>query len=139
LLAAHGGFDFAVLLRKFASFDRRWPELRASIKGKPFLTFAEEQPEVSGSETAANLIVDLNDKRSGLLLERLASLYATGAAYAITNYSLDGALKISFDSLELEELISQSRQQALRTPGASENNGFKRPPSASLHIAALAR
>ena len=126
ILAAHEGFDLALLLREADRFEDRWPELRSSIRNELFLTFAEQRPEGDELNSATNLLINLRDKRAAAFLDRVATVYASGAAYAMTHYSLDAALSLSWNSLRLEEMIAQ-RQQAVRPPEVSGCNSSAGP------------
>ena len=129
ILAVHDGFDLALLLREADRFDDRWPELRCS-RNEPFLTFTQQRPDEDELNLATNLLVDLRDKRATAFLDRVGMIYASGAAYAMTRYSLDAALSLSWSSLRLEELIAQ-RQQAVRTPEPSDRNSSAGPRTGS--------
>jgi hypothetical protein len=128
ILEVHDGFDFALLLREADGFDDRWLELRSSIRDKLFLTFVQPRPERDELNSVTNLLIDLRDKRAAAFLDRVGMIYASGAAYAMTRYSLEEALSLAWNSLGLEEMIAQ-RQQATRMPEASGRNSFAGPPT----------
>ncbi len=114
ILARHGRFDFAVVLRAgAASFEARWPELRKSVEGRLFLTFDD------GS--LRSLLIDLRDERSAAFLDAAWQLYLTGAVYGIDAYSLDSALRLAVAAVELERSHRQRKGEAklARTPAAS--------------------
>lgn len=105
ILARHGPFDFAVLLRgDAASFEASWPELGKHVDGRLYLTF--------GDEASPSLLVDIQDVRSAAFLDTAWQLYVTGAVYGIDGYALDGALDLALEAIE------PGRSLRKRTPPA---------------------
>ena len=98
VLARHGPFDFAVLLRgEGASLETSWPELRNAVVERLFLTF--------GDEASPSLLIDLQDSRAAAFRETVWQLYLTGAVYGIEGYTLDRALGLALEAMELERSL----------------------------------
>ena len=131
------GFASAVLLRNAGGFDDRWPELRSALNDKLFLTFVPKSVEQVGELGATNLIIDLTDERAGPFLERVGEVYASGASYAITSYSLDAALRLGLEAMvtggsALPALLRVVNKRAYRSKAALlEERGGEGPASLS--------
>ena len=126
ILARQKRFDYAVMLRGSApaTFEARWPELQRAVEGRLFLTL-DEEPAIDSTaarlptflidlreavnDFAANSWGDLRDERVGAFLDAAWQLYLTGAVYGLTAYSLDRALSIALDSIELEASLREQR------------------------------
>ena len=111
IVARHGPFDYAILIRRAGDFENSWPELQSHVDGRLFLTFepdAGESGRANSAETAVqpNLLVRLADARSVAFLEMVSEFYSSGAAYSLTPYSLDRALAAAADALQLEQEIA---------------------------------
>lgn len=114
ILARHESFDFAVVLRgDAASLEASWPELRKGVGGRLFLTF--------GDEASPSLLVDLQDVRAAAFLDTAWQLYVTGAVYGIEAYTLDDALGLAQEAVELERSLRKRKvgPELARTSGAS--------------------
>jgi hypothetical protein len=98
ILARHGPFDFAVVLRgDTINLEASWPELRSGVDGRMFLTF--------GDEASLSLLFDLQDSRASAFLDTAWQLYVTGAVYGIEGYALDRSLDLALEAIELERSI----------------------------------
>jgi hypothetical protein len=126
LVMERKGFALAVLLRNAGGFDDRWPELRSALNDKLFLTFVPKSVEQVGELGATNLIIDLTDERAGPFLERVGEVYASGASYAITSYSLDAALRLGLEAMELEEVLTRAFKGGEQTRVSFEGSSFGR-------------
>ena len=112
ILARHGPFDFAVLLRgDAASLEAGWPELGKEVDGRLFLTF--------GDEASPSLLVDLQDARAAAFLDTAWRFYVTGAVYGIDGYALDGALGLVLHPIDPEPSLRKrtSRADCSEQPG----------------------
>jgi len=112
IIARFKGSDYAVLLRNGATaFERQWPKLQKSIRGRLFQTFGRSTA-ARGQVPGKNLIVDLKDERCADFLDAAWELYATGAVYGINEYSLDFALGTALDALRVERMLRQAAERA---------------------------
>jgi hypothetical protein len=111
ILARQKRFDYAVMLRGSApaTFEARWPELQRAVEGRLFLTLDEEPAIDSTAVRLPTFLIDLRDERVGAFLDAAWQLYLTGAVYGLTAYSLDRALSIALDSIELEASLREQR------------------------------
>lgn len=100
LLAKNDGFDYAVLLRDATGFEERWPDLKAKLEGRLFLTF---HPQLATAAASGNVLFDLRDERMPGLLELALDLYLSGAGYALPAYSLESALMTAIEALGLSD------------------------------------
>lgn len=101
LLKKNKGFDFVILLRDEAEFEERWPQLQAEVSEGLFLTFGG-RPGHSDNAAQRNVLFNVQDKWTSALLDLAWELYASGAVYAISPYSLEGALTTAMDALSIE-------------------------------------
>ena len=98
IIARHGGFDHAVILRSGAAgLEARWSELKNSVEGRPFLTFGG-----GASGAGPSLLIDLRDERAVPLLDAACEFYLTGGVYGMDEYSLELALQTATDAIEME-------------------------------------
>jgi hypothetical protein len=111
ILARQKRFDYAVMLRGSApaTFEARWPELQRAVEGRLFLTLDEEPAIDSTAARLPTFLIDLRDERVGAFLDAAWQLYLTGAVYGLTAYSLERALSIALDSIELEASLREQR------------------------------
>ena len=126
------GSDYAVLLRNgAAAFQNHWPKLQESVRGQLFQTFGRSAG-ARGQVPGKNLILDLQDERSADFLETAWELYATGAVYGMTLYSLDLALSTALDALRVERMLRQAAERASFASAAGMQEATDVAPSVSL-------
>jgi hypothetical protein len=109
VLARHGPFDVAVVLRGgAASFESRWPELLKSVEGRLFVTFDGDAAAALTPGVGSNILFDLRDDRAPAFLEAAMQLFLTGSVYGMSDYTLDRALGVALEAVEVQQRISQS-------------------------------
>ena len=121
ILARHKRFDYAVMLRGAAhTVETRWPELQRSLEDRLFLIVGEEPPSNSTAARLPTFVINLRDERVDAFLDAASQLYLTGAVYGLTAYSLDTALSIALDSVQLEaSLRAEAEEPAADLEGAA--------------------
>ena len=97
ILAKEGPFDYAIVLRDARDLEKRWPGLCAQIDGKPYLCFEAGSPAVSEASQGCNVMFNLKEDTAAAVLELAWELYASGNVYAMSPYSLDGALATALE------------------------------------------
>ena len=119
ILARHAQSDFALVLRSGAAgFDDAWPELRATLEGRPFLCFGGD-----GAPSRRNLLVDLRDSRTGAALQAAEQLYSTGAVFALAPYSLDAALDAAVAAATANVQPAEPQSRAAEIPRTRVKTG----------------
>jgi hypothetical protein len=109
VLGRHGPFDVAVVLRGgAASFESRWPELLKSVEGRLFVTFDGDAAAALTPGVGSNILFDLRDDRAPAFLEAAMQLFLTGSVYGMSDYTLDRALGVALEAVEVQQRISQS-------------------------------
>jgi hypothetical protein len=102
ILAKRGPPDIAVLLRDSLGFDKLWPDLLANAQNKMFLTFSGSKPSAAVDAARQNILFNLQDENTHNLLDLGWDLYATGAAYGISPYSLDAVFMTAANAQRFE-------------------------------------
>jgi hypothetical protein len=90
-----GPFDYALLQRGPTKIAERWADLKAKIDGKLFLPVQHK-----------SVLFNLHDERSTAFLDHAWALYSSGGVYAMTDYSLKGALAVAAEAVRLEREIA---------------------------------
>lgn len=107
ILAKNGPPDIAVLLRDSLGFDELWPDLLANAQDKMFLTFSGSKPSAVVDATRQNILFNLQDENVHDLLDLGWDLYATGAVYGISPYSLDAAFMTAANAQRFERELDR--------------------------------
>lgn len=101
LLEQAGSFDLALLLRGSAIGIEAEPDLAAKMNGRHFLIF----PDAADAEPAS-VLFNLSNADSRRFLDLGCELFATGAVYGLSPYSLNSALEAADDALRLEQQVA---------------------------------
>ena len=95
IIKRDGPFDYVLLQRGPTKIAERWSDLQAKIEGKLFLPVQHR-----------SVLFNLRDERAPGFLQQAWELYASGAVYAIADYSLKAALSVAADAVRLEREIA---------------------------------
>jgi len=105
ILANDDGYDVAVLLRNATGLEERWPDLLGGLEDQLFVTFDENAGRNDGA-AGRNLLFELRNPFSITVLNAAWEIYASGAAYAMTPYSLHAAFTIAADAQRIQTAIA---------------------------------
>lgn len=97
VIAKAGQFDCAVLVRDATGLQEAWADLVAELSDRLFSTFRAE-----GDAGPGNILFNLVAPRASRFLDAASELYATGAGFGITPYSLTNALMTTMQALDIE-------------------------------------
>lgn len=131
ILARFKKFDYAVVLRAGTeSFQQRWRDLTQAAEGQAFLTF-----EGGEAPHKVNILINLKDGRCRPFMEAAWELFRTGAVYGMQSYSLDAALRIALESVEIDERPRKAPRKTKPTPEAEAAGDSPAAPSQYQRIA----